>query len=102
MLPAGLQKQVELAFEVRAYLKPPRGGNFLIRAISGEDGSWRTEEDFYVEQQRLLARILQVQPYHLVKLGAAASIDLPESGDSRTGFEQTAAVPHVICFHFVR
>src|SRR6185436_15918134 len=34
----------------------------LIRTIAGEDGSGRAEQDFQVEQQRLLAGILQVQP----------------------------------------
>src|SRR5215468_9105407 len=78
------------------------GRKLLIRTIAGEDGSGRAEKNFHIEQQRLFARILQVQPYHLVKLGAAASIDLPESGDSWTRFKQAAAVPHVIRFYFVR
>src|SRR5277367_816577 len=50
-------------------------------------------KNFQIQPQRPRTGIFQIQADHLVKSRAAATFNLPQSGDARLNFQYTAAVP---------
>ena len=70
-------------------------------AVAENHGGWRPDQDLHVGPGRPGSRVAQVEPNHLVEGHATASADLPESGDSRLGFQQPAAVPEIVRFDFI-
>src|SRR5262245_65862986 len=65
-------------------------------APAGDDGGRRLADDHEISSQRARLRIAQIQPHHLVERRAAASGDLPQSGESRPGVDDPPPVPALI------
>src|SRR5208283_3946533 len=75
--------------------------DFSVRAVSREHCPWSPQKNFQVQPERPGPGILQVQANHIVKLRAAASLHLPQSGDPWLDLQHPAAVPNVIRFELV-
>ena len=43
----------------------------------------------------------EIQANHVIELDAAAPVYLPQSRDSRLGFEHPPSMPNVVCFYFI-
>src|SRR5262245_26666313 len=76
------------------------GGN-LVSAFAENHSERSHEENLEVEPEGTRSRIAQVQTYHVVKLHAASTLDLPEAGDSRLHFQHAVAMPEIVGFDFV-
>ena len=97
------RRELRVGYETACGAREKITGNFkLAGAVSIHYRFWRLQENLQVEEGRTVAGIAQIQPHHVIEFHAAATIHLPEPGDSRPGFEQTAAMPRGIHFHLIR
>jgi hypothetical protein len=59
----------------------------LTGAVSVQHRSWSLQQNLQIKQRRAIARVAQIESNHVVKSDPTAALDLPESSDSRLGFE---------------
>ena len=73
----------------------------LVGSFAKHYRAWRTCQDLDVEPGRTGSSIAKIQANHFVEGDAAATTNLPKSGDARLGLKQAAAVPKIVGFDFV-
>src|SRR5437867_10149500 len=66
------------------------------RTLARDDGRRRGKENLDVGPEGTPAGVAEVEAYHLVEGGTAPARDLPESGDSRFGFDESPPVPELV------
>src|SRR5881628_3921371 len=72
------------------------------RTLARDDGRRRGKENLDVGPEGTPAGVAEVEAYHLVEGGTAPARDLPESGDSRFGFDESPPVPELVLDELVR
>src|SRR6187397_1922624 len=70
--------------------------------MSADYGEWRFYQNFEINPERLLSNVLKVHSDHVVEGGATAAMNLPQTGNSRLGFENPATMPKLIALELVR
>src|SRR5215831_9430503 len=73
----------------------------LLSACAKNNRGGGTQQNRDIHPGRPVACVLEIQADHIVELYRAAAVYLPQTGDSRLRFQQTAAMPDVIFFDFV-
>ena len=73
----------------------------LIRSFAEQSCTRRVEQNLDIERKGPRLCIAQIQTNHLVELGLASSIHLPEPGNARLRLEQASPVPDVIVRNLV-
>jgi hypothetical protein len=82
------QKYYDSSFNIRGMKQL-----FSIGPAATNHGTGRFEQDFEINPERSLFYVLKVHTDHLIKTGSASSVDLPQPGDSRPGFENPSPMP---------
>src|SRR5277367_6405654 len=77
----------------RSSFREPRR---LVSAVSGDHCYGSPKKNFDVQPDGPRTRVLQIHADHVVKLCAAATINLPQSGYTRLDFQNAATVPSVV------
>src|SRR6266571_449370 len=72
------------------------------RTLARDDGRRRGKENLDVGPEGTPPGVAEVEAYHLVEGGTASARDLPESGDSRLGFDESPPVPELVLDELVR
>src|SRR2546426_11135860 len=72
------------------------------RTLARDDGRRRGKENLDVGPEGTPPGVAEVEAYHLVEGGTAPARDLPESGDSRFGFDESPPVPELILDELAR
>src|SRR3989475_13128871 len=66
------------------------------RTLTRDDDRRRGKENLDVGPEGTPPGVAEVEAYHLVEGGTAPARDLPESGDSRLGFDESPPVPELV------
>ena len=73
-----------------------------VCSLSEKYGFRCAHEDLKIQPRGPCLRVPEVEANHFVKLHSAAAIDLPQAGHSWFCFQNSAPMPDVIGFHFIR
>src|SRR6202521_2422736 len=74
----------------------------LAGAAPSNYGFGSLQQNLQIEHRARIARVPKIKSNHFVKSDPTTTRTLPEPGNSRLGFEQTATMPGSVGLHLVR